>query len=176
MTFRLWQKEIRDTTGYTLIELTVVIFLMGILLSVTLPRIQDTILTDRFKTTTRQIINKIYELKNNAIRANKNYHLYFDLESNKYWDEYDDMTDDARAEAREKAAPFPDDVRIRDVWFKGSGKAVMGEVSIFFSRKGYIQPAVIHLRSEDDREFTLILRPFLGKVEVLDQYVEFEDI
>ena len=176
MTPRLIKKQIRGATGYTLIELTVVIFLMGIVLSVTLPRIQDTILTDPLKTSTRRMINLINQVKNNALRANKNHHLYFDLESKKYWVEFEDMTDTARSAAREEADSLPDDVRIMDIWFKGSGKVVMGETSIFFSRKGYIQPAVIHLRSKDDREFSLVLRPFLGKVEVLDRYVEFEDI
>jgi len=176
MILRKIKKQIRGITGYTLIELTVVILLMGILLSITFPRIQDTILTDHLKTTIRQMINLINQLKNEAVRNNKDYSLYLNLESKKYWIEYDDMTEVARSSARENADSLPDEVRIMDIWFKGIGKEVMGETRIFFSRKGYIQPAMIHLRSEDDREFTLVLRPFLGKVEVLDRYVEFEDI
>ncbi|MBN1849655.1 MAG: prepilin-type N-terminal cleavage/methylation domain-containing protein [Deltaproteobacteria bacterium] len=170
------KKRKQDTTGYTLIELTVVIFLIGILFSITLPRIHDTSLTDHFKTATRRMISLINQLKNDAVRTNTDYLLYFNLESGKYWIEYDDMTDADRIAAREKADSLPEDVRIVDIWFKGTGKEMMGETSIFFSRKGYIQPAVIHLRSEDEREFTLVLKPFLGKVEILDHYVEFEDI
>ena len=169
-------KIYKKPNGYTLIELTVVILLIGILLSVTLPRIQDPILTDDFKGTARRIINLINQLKNDAIRDNKDYSLHLDLESNRYWVEYDGMTDEARSEANAKALTIPEGVRMVDIWLHGSGKKMAGEADIWISRKGYIQPAVIHLRSEDDREFTLILKPFSAKVELLDRYVEFEDI
>jgi general secretion pathway protein H len=170
------QKINRESNGYTLIELTVVIILIGIILSVTLPRIQDSILTDNFKGTTRRMINLINQLRNDAIRENKDFSLHLDLESNQYWVESPDMSDEVRAEAHAKASVIPEGVRMVDIWLQGSGKKMMGEADIWFSRKGYIQPSVIHLRSEDDREFTLILKPFLGKVEILDRYVEFEDI
>ena len=54
--------------GFTLIELVVVIFLIGIVLSLTYPRIQDALLRDRLKTAARRMIGTIKEIKNNAVR------------------------------------------------------------------------------------------------------------
>lgn len=167
---------LRNTKGFTFIELTIVIVLAGILFSLTLPRFRDTILTDSLKNSTRKLIYKIHEQRNNAIRENEDYGLVFDLESKTYWVEHETMSDQMRANARENASTLPEDVRIVDVWIKGAGKVIDGVVGIWFNRKGYVQQSAIHLRSEDEREFTLVLRPFLRNIEILDKYVEFEDI
>ena len=71
---------------------------------------------------------------------------------------------------------LPAGVRVLDVWFRDKGKEMTGRTAIRFSSKGYIQPSVIHLGSEDGRVFTLVLSPFLGKVKVYEEYIEFEDI
>ncbi len=67
-------------------------------------------------------------------------------------------------------------MRILDIWLKGKGKKVAGEAAIRFNKKGYVQQSVIHLASEDGRQFTLVLSPFLGRVRILERYVEFEDV
>ncbi len=166
----------KNTRGFTLIELVMVIFLAGLLFSLTIPRFRDTILTDSMKGTVRKITAIIAGLRNDAVREQKNYSLRFNLESNQYWIESADMSDIDRAAARENASLLPKDICIIDIWFKDSGKMMMGEASIWVNREGYIQPSVIHLRSEDGRHFSLVLRTFLTKVEVLDRYVEFEDL
>ena len=59
-----------------------------------------------------------------------------------------------------------------DVWFKGKGKKVDGDISIRFSKKGYVEQTVIHLGAEDGREFSLVLSPFLGTIKIYDKYVD----
>jgi general secretion pathway protein H len=51
---------------------------------------------------------------------------------------------------------------------------VEGTTRIRFARRGYTQKSAIHLSSEDGRELTLVLSPFLGKVKVVNQYVDFD--
>ena len=83
------------------------------------------------------------------------------------------MTAEGRTIAQEKAVKLPKGVRILDIWRQGKGKEAAGEITIHFTKKGYVEQSVIHLGAEDGRQFTLILSPFLGKVKVLDKYVEF---
>ena len=78
--------------------------------------------------------------------------------------------------AREKAFNLAKGVRILDIRFKGEGKKMDGETGIRVNRKGYVQPSVIHLGSDDGREFTLVLSPFLGRVNILENYVDIEDL
>ena len=170
------QHILRDIRGFTLIELTMVILLAGLLLSLTIPRFRDAVLSDNLKGTTRKLIVKIDELRDASLRNHKDYVLQFDLEANRYWVEDSGMSELERAAAREQPSTFPEDVRILDIWFLGAGKQATGEASIWFYRKGYVRPSLIHLSSGDGRKFTLELRPFMRKVKVTEGYVEFENM
>jgi general secretion pathway protein H len=86
------------------------------------------------------------------------------------------MSEEERVISQEKASSLPSGVSIIDVWLKGKGKKMAGETGIRFTKKGYVQQSAIHLGSEDGRRFTLVLSPFLGRVQVLENYVEFEDV
>ncbi len=167
----------RNTKGYTLIELMVVIVLFGLILTIAAPRFRDAVLTDNLKGTTRRLIGLIKELRSDAIQKRTDQILFFDLESNSYWHGPADMTEEGRDLFRERNAnELPGDVRITDIWTKGGGKKMAGELAIRFHKKGYTQQSAIHLESEDGREFTLLLRPFLPGVKVFENYVEFEDL
>ena len=161
--------------GFTLIELMVILILIGIVLVLTIPRFQTGIVTDDLKASTRKIIGLIRGLKDEAVREHKTCFLHFDLESDRYWIDSTVMSEEERARAAENAFALPEGVHVLDVWFRDKGKQMIGRTAIRFSEKGYIQPSVIHLGSEDDRVFTLVLRPFLGKVKIHEGYIEFED-
>jgi prepilin-type N-terminal cleavage/methylation domain-containing protein len=165
----------QDTKGYTLIELTVVIILIGLLMTLVVPRFQYSLLTDDLKAATRRMVGTIREVRNDAIREQKTHYLHFDLESNRFWVDTLSMTEEERTMARGNATALPQTVRIQDVWIRGEGKKMTGEALIRFNKKGYLQQSLIHVGSVDGRQFTLVLRPFLGKVKVLEDYVEFED-
>jgi prepilin-type N-terminal cleavage/methylation domain-containing protein len=158
--------------GYTLIELAVVVILIGLFLGLSIPRFQYAMVSDDLKATVRRIVGTVKGLRNEAIREQQVYIFHLDLESNRLWIEPPGISEEQRALARERAFKFPRGVRILDVWCKGKGKKVNGEVAIRFSKKGYVEQTVIHLGAEDGREFTLVLNPFLGTIKVYDKYVD----
>ena len=161
--------------GFTLIELMVILIFIGIVLTFTIPKVQTGIVTDDLKASTRQMIGLIRGLKDEAVREHKVCFLHFDLESDRYWIDSTIMSEEERARAAENAFSLPGGVHVLDVWFRDKGKQMIGRTAIRFSEKGYIQPSVIHLGSEDDRVFTLELSPFLGKVKIYEEYIEFEN-
>ena len=163
-----------DKRGYTLIELIVVLALVGLLLTLAAPSLRNSLLSDNLKGTARKMMGMISNLKNEAIREQRDYFLNFDLNTNRFWVSYGSMTDEERTVARGEGANLPVDIHIDDVWIKGEGKIAEGETRIRFSRRGYTQKAAIHLGSEDGRKLTLELSPFLGKVKVINRYLEFE--
>ena len=166
----------RCAHGFTLIELTVVILLAGIIMSLTVPRFQQVLVSDNLKSSARKMVGKITGLRNDAIRNHRDYYLRFDLDANRYWIEYSGMTELEQMAAKEKPSTFPDDVHVLDIWFFGPGKQETGETSIRFNKKGYIQPALIHLNSDDGRQLTLVLRPFLGQIQVTDEYLTSDNM
>jgi len=164
--------QTNTTKGFTLIELTVVVFLIGVMLAVSIPRFRYSLITDNLKSTTRRMVGLIKGLRNEAIREQKTYLLHFDIESNQLWIDFDDIAREEREMAQERAFHLPSNVQIMDIWTKGKGKRVDGEVAIRFSKKGYVEQTVIHLGAEDGREFTLLLNPFLAEIKSYDTYVD----
>lgn len=165
----------RGWTGYTFVELAVVMVLLALMASITFPRFRYALLTDELKTTTRKMVGMIKSLRAEAMRENRTLVLHFELESNRFWIHSTDMTEEERAVAQAKAYPLPDGVRVTDVWTQGKGKQMMGEATIRFTKKGYVQQSAIHLRSADGREYTLKLSPFVEKVRVYETYVDYRD-
>lgn len=167
----------RNTKGYTLIELIVVIILIGLVFSITAPRFRDAVLTDNLKGSTRKLIGKINALRAEAIQDQKNYLLFFELDENMYWHGFAHMTEEGRDAYRKKNATYlPQDVRITDISFTAKDKMLDGEAAILFNKKGYVRQSAIHLESKDGREFTILLRTFLPGAKVFEKYIEFEDL
>ena len=153
----------------------VVIVLIGLMLTLTVPRLRESLLTDTLKSTVRKMVGTLKYLRNEAVRERRPYVLHFDFESGSFWADYPDMTEEERTEAKKQAFSFPKEVLLMDVWSKGEGKRGKGETQILFSERGYVKQSAIHIGSEDGRKYTLVLSPFLGRVQVLEEYVEFED-
>lgn len=165
------------TGGFTLIELAIVIFITGLIISIAVPVVRDTILHDDLKTTSRKLVATITLLRNKSVSEYKDHVLMFNIdEPAGYWYESSGMSETQQLDARDQAETLPDDVRILDIDFYGSEKKVNGETGIKFSKKGYAGYTLIHLADKTDRKFTLVIEPFLGKVKIMEDYLNFEDI
>jgi len=161
--------------GYTLIELVVVTVLIGIVLYLGLPALRDTLLDDSLKSASRQLVGTIRELRSEAVREQVDYVLLFDLNHNNYWTYTADMTPEKRDDRRRYAKPFPEGVRVEDIRLAGQEKQTEGEGAITFYKKGYVQPALIHL-AWDERRLTVVLEPFLSTVKIHEGYVDYEEV
>ncbi|NPV03911.1 MAG: prepilin-type N-terminal cleavage/methylation domain-containing protein [Syntrophaceae bacterium] len=157
--------------GYTLIEIVVVIVLVGVILLLAVPRVQDTVTGDRMRSAVRNLAGAARELRAEAVRQQVDHFLHLDLDRRAVWNTRDDMTAEVRTARRNLARTLPPGVRIADVAITDEGKKNQGEVVIRFFRQGYVQPAAIHL-TDDERAMTLILQPFLSTFDVRDSYVD----
>jgi len=160
-----------DTKGYTLIEISVVIVLVGVILLMAIPRVRDTMTNDRMRSAARHLSGTARELRANAVREQVDHYLHIDLDKRLVWNTRDDMTAENRTLRRSQARSLPSGVRIADVALVDVGKKNEGEVMIRFFSQGYVQPAAIHL-TDEERVMTLIFQPFLSTFEVQDKYVD----
>ncbi|MDY6986543.1 MAG: hypothetical protein SWQ30_00645 [Thermodesulfobacteriota bacterium] len=166
--------RLKPSQAYTLVELTVVIFMIGLMLALTIPRIQHNLLSDDLKVATRRMIAMVRNLRDMAVRDQKVYRLHFDMESNRLWVEWDAITLEEQEQARENASVLPGEVRILDICRRQTGKKDMGEVAIHFIPRGYVEYAVIHLGRDEERAHTIVLSPFVGTIKTHDTYVEID--
>jgi len=155
--------------GYTLIELALVVFLVGLMLALAIPRVRETLLHDGLKATVRHLIGEVRELRSEAVREQVDYVLQLDLNNHAFWTYSADMTPEKRDEQKKAAYQFPAGVTIVDVSQIGMENKSEGEVAIKIFKQGYVQPTVIHLKQED-RNFTLYYAPFLSTIKVYEKY------
>ena len=69
-----------NRNGYTLIEISVVIVLIGVIFLMAIPRVQDTVTGDRMRSAVRNLSGTARELKANAVREQVDYFLHLDLD------------------------------------------------------------------------------------------------
>jgi len=65
--------------GYTLVELALVVFLLGLMLTLAVPRVRENLLSDGLKSTERRLIGAIRQLRADAVREQVDYVLGFGL-------------------------------------------------------------------------------------------------
>ncbi|PIP09147.1 MAG: hypothetical protein COX51_00270 [Syntrophobacteraceae bacterium CG23_combo_of_CG06-09_8_20_14_all_50_8] len=157
--------------GYTLVELAVVVFLLGLMLFLAVPRVRENLVGDGIRTAVRRLVGAVRELRADAIREQMDYVLHLDLNSHAFWTYSLDMTPEKRDEKKRAAFHFPEGVIIADVSQIGVEKKSDGEITVKFFKKGHVQPTVIHLK-KDDRYFTLALFPFSSSVKVYERYAD----
>lgn len=167
----------KKANGFTILELMIVIVIAGLMLSITVPVVRESLLHDNLKTASRKLVATISWLRSKSVSEYSDNILMFRIdEPQKYWHEASTMDEAQLLDIREQATSLPDDVRILDIDFYGTEKKVNGEVGIKFSKKGYVGYTLIHLADKSDRKFTLIIEPFLRKVKIMEDYLNFEDI
>lgn len=163
-----------NNRGFTLVELTVVIFLIGLMFIVAIPRIGDTLLSDDLKTTVNHLNRTARELRNEAVRSQVNQLLNLDLHEGLIYVTSEDMTPEARYEMRKRAYLLPQGVTITDVSRPGKERVINGETAVIFFKGGFVQPTVIHIARGDER-FTLVFSPFLKDIKVYDKLIELDE-
>ena len=159
--------------GFTLVELTVVIFLVGLMLLIAIPRVRDTVLTNELKSTVNYLTRTALELRSTYVREQIDYVLRLDINERLIWFHTSDMTPEAKSEAKKRSYHLPGNVKIADGYRFGREKQTDGEIIIRFFREGYIEPTVVHLVDGSDF-FTLVFEPFLNDIKVHDRYVDIE--
>ena len=78
--------------GYTLIEISVVIVLVGVIFLLAIPRVQDTVTNDRMRSAVRNLSGAARDLKASAVREQVDHYLHLDLDRRVVWNTRDDMT------------------------------------------------------------------------------------
>lgn len=165
-------------SGFTLIELVFVIFLLGLLFSFAVPKLNNVTPKYRMRTYARTIGNNIQQMRVIAIARGKNTGLRYVLDSEKQFfqpvppaspDYPDEPLDERKSLIREETPPG---VFIRGIRLPGGNLVTDGVVHVGFSPNGTTGSHIVILEIQPDPnlEPEILSMKFNSISGVLDYY------
>ncbi|MGE3536292.1 MAG: Tfp pilus assembly protein FimT/FimU [Candidatus Tectimicrobiota bacterium] len=159
--------------GFTLVELGMVIFVLGMVMATVMPRFSGTFERQQLRSTINVVHGTVRYVHAHAALTKRIYRLVFDLDrqimSVCYLSGETCILETTR-ELRDYA--FPAHVHILDVVLPQGGKIREGLAATHFHPTGLAEPSVIHLITDSNQKITLMIEPLAGRVKVYDEYVE----
>lgn len=157
--------------GFTLLEIAVVIFIMGLMIGLAMPYLGG-FHSAELKSEARRLAGRATYLYDEASTHQVIYRMTFDLDHNAYFV----MRLDPYA-AQPKFMPYsgpwggmvvmPPGLILRDVSVEGLGAAKAGAISCQFYPDGYVDATVIHLVSVSGKVLTVSFNPLTGNVGIV---------
>jgi prepilin-type N-terminal cleavage/methylation domain-containing protein len=173
------RKPKADSPGFTLLELVVVLVILGLVISLVIPRFQNALTGGDMRLATRMIIGEIRRFRGDAARTRTTRTMVLHIDDNALYSLETALVSQPGSEgvgyAEEKKYDYrelPQGVHVEDVVVLAVGKKQEGEARIRFFANGTVDRSLIHLRNETDEVYTLEINPFTGNVLIHDRYVD----
>lgn len=161
-------------SGYTLLELIVVMALIGIVFFFAIPRFEGSFFLDDAKQSSRWLIGKLQALREEALRTRRLQVLHVDLDTGRLWVTSEAMTAEETDRAIQRAQRLPGGGRVVSVDFAQQDRVSAGRANIRFFGDGHTDRVLIHVR-HGDAYTSFLLEPFLSQVRMFDHVVGFDD-
>lgn len=160
-------------SGFTLIELMVVVFLIALFSALVIPRLPD-IDARGPERGARRIAGITKFLYNEAALSGKEHRLQFDLDNNSLRPRTMSTGQEMVAvKGLAEESRLPSGVKFLDVAVAGQEKVSSGATNMAISPTGWLPQTIIHLQSPDRRILTIRLLSYTGSAEVYEGYREF---
>jgi prepilin-type N-terminal cleavage/methylation domain-containing protein len=157
--------------GFTLLELAVVLFIIGLVLTIAMPYFSSLRGTE-LRSEARRLAAISHYLYEEAGAQKVILRLNFDLDNNGYFvTRLDPFAATpvfvAESGPAGETIRMPPDVRLRDVWIEGSGLFRRGLTSMQFYPSGMADATVIHLLDRNGVVMTVGIDSFTGDVSIV---------
>jgi prepilin-type N-terminal cleavage/methylation domain-containing protein len=169
------RKKSKAEYGFTLIELIVVMTLIGIMLSLTVPALHTHFFTDPLKATTRRLIGLVTGVRELAVRSQQPYLLHISRVENRIWYEPESIgnkNEDSDTE-RKGVLVFPESVRISAVLLENDEDLAQDRMIVWVSKQGYMVNTLLRIEDQDGNHMNVQFYPFLDPALVADEATPF---
>ncbi len=166
----------KSTSGFTLIELAVVLCLLGLFASLVVPRLAGVGEGSR-KAALRRLAGTVRYLYNESVLTGREHRLIFDIDGGAW--RAQQLTPEGElvaAGSGGRGSRLPGGLRFADVEVAGKGKSSSGEMTAEFSPGGWVPQTVVHFEREGRPPLTLRILPLTGGTELYEGYREFAGV
>jgi prepilin-type N-terminal cleavage/methylation domain-containing protein len=159
--------------GFTLIELTIVIVILGVMLSLIIPRLGE-LGEANLKQSARHLTSTIRFLKDESQARKEVFRLRFDVTEGRYWVEVWTLVNETTGEFKRFSSEMGTEGAL-------TGQTTFRDVQVAshpddpyiqFSPNGWVEHAVIHIRDGEGRDYTLLVNALTGNTELREGYLE----
>ncbi len=171
---RPWISDESQDAGFTLLEITLVVLIISVMITLVVPRLRDPGKMEMQAQASR--LQKIFRLvRSEAVLNGATYRLNYDLDGERYWVTPDeggtDLVDFARSfGSLARGTQIKEPVEIMDVDLPTlAGKIGQGQVFTLFYPDGTIDPTIIHI-GDGKTSFTLYVNPMNNRLVLVNSY------
>lgn len=147
--------------GFTLLELIIVCFLLGLTLSFTVPALRSSLIFDDLRESARKITGMISEVRELAERTNTRYILYLSSSEGKIW-----YAEAKNNEAETASYLWPHSVSLDYVLLDDERPESLENIAVPVNAKGQIKQLVMKLESTEGQALTLQFYTFLRSAKI----------
>jgi prepilin-type N-terminal cleavage/methylation domain-containing protein len=169
--------------GFTLIEFAVVLFMISLFLVLVTVPIQGILSGGDLGEATRLLMSEVSELRGEAAYTKKIQTLVLNMEKNTFYAlepetlaEFrktgESLFDEDEEEVIPREKALPSGVVFEDVVLDAQGKVQEGKAEVRFFANGCVEHALIHLKNEGGKHYTLEINPVTGLIRTHEGYIE----
>lgn len=156
------------THGFTLLELLIVCLLISISLTLAIPSLRSSLVTDELGSGSRKIISLIKSCRAKAISGHEAFRIYYDAAEGRVWYQPAEA-DEKEALVLHSSITLPPGIRIQEIkQATARGKQDFNKNGIWVSREGYMDKTAIRLIDSHNRSLSLLVSPFLPAIKVVE--------
>jgi Tfp pilus assembly protein FimT len=167
-----------NSSGFTLLELSLVLLILVAVLGIVLPRLRDPGRAELLAQSHRLVIAFRW-LRSEAVLNGSTYRLNYDLDQQRYWVDVADQSADLEQFARDtgplaRGTTLQPPVSMTDVVLPTLvGKIAQGQIYTVFYPTGEIDSTIIHLATPTEA-YTLYVEPMSGRLKMVPGYRDVE--
>ena len=174
--------EKNRTAGFTLFEFAVVLFLISLFFVLVTVPIEGVLSGGDLGQATRLLMSEVSKLRGEAAYTRKIQTLVLDMEQNTFYALTPETlvefrkTEESLFKEEKEIAPLkkdlPSGVFFADVVLDTLGKLQEGKAQIRFFTNGSVDHALIHLKNEGGKSYTLEINPVTGLIRTHEGYID----
>ncbi len=167
---RFTSHALRSPSGFTILEIIIVLFLLAGLLGIVLPRIS---LEENLSSVGRRMVGTVRSLQSLAMSSQKTVRLYVDMDRGLYWPMILEGNQEKAPIDPTWATPLnlPATIRISDILLS-QGKKESGRVDLSFYPTGRIDPMTMHMMDTKNNILAIAIEPVTGAIRMSDERIE----
>ena len=164
------------SSGFTLLELSLVLFIIGLLVTVLVPRLGG-LERARLETSAQRLAALVRYLNGEAAFRGHVYRIRYDLDQHRYGVQVLTPSQETKTFVADESplslpVQLPTNITFADIRVPSVGQVSTGHVFTHFYPQSYTDPTTIHLRDQQSRVMTVIVPPITGEAAVYEGYID----